>query len=219
MIDASSLTRRSLLGAGLLLVPATSLAAPVLPPGRRLNFRVLRNGTPVGEHHMSFMDDGDSVTITTEAKFTVKVGPITAFRYSHNATERWSGGQFSSLESRTNTNGKMETATARRTAAGVALTGRKGRALAPASAHPLTHWNMAAFGNPLFNPQEGKLVKVSSASRGIETIKLASGRSVNASRYAVRGEVEIDDWYDENGAWVALKGKLNDGSLVEYRRT
>ncbi len=219
MIDASSLTRRSLLGASLLLVPATSLAAPVLPPGRRLNFRVLRNGSPIGEHHMSFMDDGDSVTIVTDAKFSVKVGPITALRYSHSATERWSGGQFSSLESRTNTNGKMETATARRTAAGVALTGRKGRALAPASAHPLTHWNMGAFGNPLFNPQEGKLVKVNSAPKGTETIKLANGRSVTASRYAIRGEVEIDDWYDETGAWVALKGKLNDGSVVEYRRS
>jgi len=35
---------------------------------------------------------------------------------------------------------------------------------------------------------------------------------------AIRGEAEIDDFYDEAGAWQSLTGKLDDGSKVEYRR-
>jgi hypothetical protein len=41
---------------------------------------------------------------------------------------------------------------------------------------------------------------------------------VAANHWAVRGEAEIDDWYDANGQWQALRGKLDDGSMMEYRR-
>jgi hypothetical protein len=37
--------------------------------------------------------------------------------------------------------------------------------------------------------------------------------------WSVRGEAEIDDTYDESGVWTALRGKLKDGSMIEYRRT
>jgi hypothetical protein len=32
------------------------------------------------------------------------------------------------------------------------------------------------------------------------------------------GESQIDDWYDSAGEWVALRGKVKDGSVLEYRR-
>ncbi|MDO8324352.1 MAG: hypothetical protein Q7T23_15595, partial [Phenylobacterium sp.] len=58
---------------------------------------------------------------------------------------------------------------------------------------------------PLFNPQGGKILKVTVRRGG-------------ANHWAVRGEAEIDNWYDEAGVWTALKGKLEDGSRIEYRR-
>ena len=61
-------------------------------------------------------------------------------------------------------------------------------------------------GAPLFNPQNGKLLKVTSPARSSP----ATGQ--------IRGDAEIDDYYDASGAWLALKGKLDDGSQVEYRR-
>ena len=51
----------------------------------------------------------------------------------------------------------------------------------------------------------GKLLKV-------------TARRVSVSHWTVRGEAEIDDFYDEAGVWTALKGKLEDGSRIEYRR-
>jgi len=92
----------------------------------------------------------------------------------------------------------------------------KGRISAPAGASPLTHWNAQALAGPLFNPQEGKLLKVS-ARRRTDGLTTPGGRAA-ATLWSVRGEAEIDDWYDAEGSWLALKGKLKDGSVMEYRR-
>ena len=41
---------------------------------------------------------------------------------------------------------------------------------------------------------------------------------VKPGQWQIRGEAEIDDFYDAQGNWLALKGKLEDGSRMEYRR-
>ncbi|WP_340647512.1 DUF6134 family protein [Phenylobacterium sp.] len=195
--------RRLLLAGGLAALPGFALAAT--PPGRRLAFQVLRNGTLIGEHRMSFAGDPASPTVTTDVRMTVKLGPVPVFRYRHHAVERWTGGRFASLDTTTDSNGKAERVSARRTEAGVIIETAKGRITGPAGVRPFTHWNPEVFSGPLFNPQEGKLLKVTT-------------RKVSATQWAVRGEAEIDDFYDETGVWAALKGKLEDGSRIEYRR-
>lgn len=85
------------------------------------------------------------------------------------------------------------------------ITGPKGASRGPADAVPLSHWNPANFGKPLFNQQEGRMLKVTCARAG-------------AGHWQIRGEAEIDDFYDASGTWLALKGKLEDGSKMEYRR-
>ena len=47
---------------------------------------------------------------------------------------------------------------------------------------------------------------------------LADGRTVEAQVWALRGEADIDNWYDRAGVWTGLKGRLPDGSTLEYRR-
>lgn len=196
--------RRLLLAAGLAALPVLALAAA--PASRRLTFNVLRNGTRIGEHVMSFSGDPASPTVTTEVRMAVKLGPVPVFRYRHHAVERWSGGRFAGLETTTDSNGKAERVSARRTDGGVVIETAKGRVTAPPGVRPFTHWNPEVFSGPLFNPQEGKLLKV-------------TARRVGPRQWAVRGEAEIDDFYDEAGVWTALKGKLKDGSILEYRRT
>jgi hypothetical protein len=195
--------RRLLLASGLAALPGFALAAA--PASRRLAFHVLRNGTRIGEHVMSFAGDPTSPTVTTEVRMAVKLGPVPVFRYRHHAVERWTGSKFASLETTTDSNGKAERVSARRAEAGVVIETAKGRITGPAGVRPFTHWNPEVFGAPLFNPQDGKLLKVTT-------------RRVSATQWSVRGEAEIDDWYDEAGVWTALKGKLKDGSLLEYRR-
>jgi hypothetical protein len=192
--------RELLVGGAALLVPGMALAAP-----GRLAFQVFRNGTKVGEHQISFAGDDDSRAVTTDVDMVVKVGPVPVYKYRHNAVERWAGGKWSSIEATTNGNGKIQKTSARAMPGYVQITGPKGAVRAPADAVPLSHWNQASFGKPLFNQQEAKMLKVTCTR-------------VAAGHWQLRGEAEIDDFYDAAGNWLALKGKLEDGSRMEYRR-
>ncbi|WP_300573032.1 DUF6134 family protein [Phenylobacterium sp.] len=210
------LTRRSLIIAG-----ASALATPAfaaVPANGRLAFAVFRGQDKVGEHLMRFSPSGSGLTVSTEVEMRVKLGPIPVFRYAHTATERWRDNRFASLATRTDTNGKVEQVKAEATGSGVAIEGPSGRLTAPAAAAPLTHWNAAALSGPLFNPQLGKIMKVRTARAGRESVQLADGRSIPATRWTLRGEAEIDNWYDAAGAWAGLRGRLEDGSTMIYRR-
>ena len=193
--------RRELIVGGVaLLVPGLALAAP-----GRLAFQVFRNGTKVGEHQMSFAGDDENRTVTTNVDMVVKIGPVPVYKYKHAATERWAGGKWVSVDTTTNGNGKVYRASGRAMGGYVAITGPGGAVRGPADAVPLSHWNQGSFGRPLFNQQEGKMLKVTCTR-------------VAAGHWQIRGEAEIDDFYDASGNWMALKGKLEDGSKLEYKR-
>ena len=211
-------TRRTLLAAAGLLaaVPTPLLAAT--PPGRKLVFAVLRNGERIGEHRMTFSGDEASPTVTTEVAMSVKLGGVTVYRYRHTAREVWADGRFESLETVTDATAGDRKVSARRTPSGVLIrTGRR-EVLAPAGTAPLTHWNPKVLTGRLFNPQEGDLVRITASPKGMRPVTLADGRSVEAQVWALRGEADIDNWYDRAGVWTGLKGRLKDGSTLEYRR-
>jgi len=195
-------SRRSLLVAGLILplAPGLAGAAPTA-----LTFAVFRNGVHIGEHRIGFTGDGDVLTAATQVEMTVKLGPVPVFRYRHRALERRAGLVLVRLETSTVTNGKAEHVTAEKAGGGIAVEGPSGRALLAADANPLTHWNPKAFEGPLFHPQTGKLLKV-------QTRRVAPGR------WTIRGDVEMDDAYDEGGAWLSARARADDGSTIEYRR-
>ena len=194
--------RRELIlgGVGLALAPGAALAVP-----NRLAFQVYRNGAKVGEHIMTFTGDDTARTISTNVAMTVKVGPVPVYKYKHTATEKWVAGKWASIDTTTNGNGKLTKASARAMGSYVQITGPDGSQRAPADAVPLSHWNQANFSKPLFNQQEGKLLKV-------RCTQVAPGH------WSIRGETEIDNFYDASGNWLALKGKLEDGSKLEYKR-
>jgi hypothetical protein len=203
-VEMSLLIRRRELiigGAGLALAPRAALAGPPA----RLAFQVFRNGNKVGEHVIAFSGDDNDRTATTNVAMTVKIGPVPVYKYRHTAIEKWVDGKWASIETTTNGNGKLTKASARQMGTYVALSGPGGATRGPADALPLSHWNQGAFGKPLFNQQEGKMLKVTVTQ-------------VKPGHWQVRGEAEIDDFYDASGNWMALKGKLEDGSNMEYRR-
>ncbi|WP_304175267.1 DUF6134 family protein [Phenylobacterium aquaticum] len=207
------LSRRALIGIGLAL--GTPIVAWATAP-RRLVFGVYRNGAHIGEHQMSFAGDPAAPLVTTEVQMLVRLGPVPVYRYRHHAVERWQAGHFASLETTTDANGKAQKVEAERQAGGVLIQTAKTRVQAPVGASPFTHWNPQALAGPLFNPQEGKMLQVT-ARRRPDGLAAPGGRTA-ATLWSVRGEAEIDDWYDADGSWLALKGRLKDGSVMEYRR-
>lgn len=215
-------TRRLVIGgtAALACAPALGALADALQAARRdVVFDVWRNGARIGTHRVSFRDGDRDFVASIDAQFLVKLGPIPLFHYHHQAQETWRGGQFAALQSHTDSNGKQEHVSAVSTAGGVAIVTGNGRLTAPAGAHPLTHWNPAVLEGPLFNPQTGAPLshEVVTRSEG-QSLRLPDGRVARATRYTLTGDGVVIDWYVD-GAWAALRGKLKDGSWLDYRRS
>ncbi len=216
-VRAIRLQRRAFLTGGLCALAAPGLAMAE-PFPQRLAFTVLRNGKTIGQQSMTF-ETGDGLTVRSVVEMTVKVGPISLYRYRHEATERWRGDLFHSLETRTDDNGKTLRVSARRDGDLIRIAQASGAEIvASAQALPFTHWNRRIAAAPLFNPQDGKLLKERGAPAGPGLITLADGSSRRAEAVVFRGDASIEDWYDQDGVWTALKGRLKDGSELEYRR-
>ncbi len=213
------LTRRTLVAGGLALLPLARVQAGV--PGfstRRLAFDVWRNGQPIGAHTVDIEGDEADLKVRTNVELLVKFGPIPVFRYTFKSHETWRDGKFSGLESHTETNGRGDQVHAVSGASGITIQTTHGQThTAPADALPLSHWNQHALRNPLFNPQTGAMLKERIARQEGETLRLPDGRSIPTTKVTLVGDTEIIDWYDEAGAWVALRGRLKDGSYLDYR--
>ena len=186
----------------------------------RLSFQVIRNGSAIGTHTVRFERQGRVLLAHIDCRLRVGLGPITLFRYHHQGVERWQDGAFASLETQTDDDGEALTVSARRVASGIEIRTRDGGLhVVSAAALPLTHWNRACMSAGLFNPQDGKMLPESASLKGTDTVKLADGSQVRATHYAMTGKAPIDDWYDMQGTWTALKAQVKDGSTLQYVRT
>jgi len=201
-------------GAALALMSGTGLAPPP-----EIRFEVMRNGSRIGHQSVTFQQRETVLQADTTAEIIVRFGPIVLFRYNHSVRETWRDGQFESLDSTTNDNGKPFRVHAERGPDGVTVEASTiPRDVRPPETIPLTHWNILCMERPLFNPQDGARIESRVIPHGEEMVALANGAMVRATHYSLAGKVTLDDWYDEAKLWTALHSVGTDGSKIEYRR-
>jgi len=209
--------RRTLVAAPVVLAAARTFAAE--PAGGRLGFTIVRKGSDIGSHTLTFRRTGNVLAVSIEVKIAVSFGPITLYRYAMSGVETWRDDKFAELETTSNDDGTALHVTARQTDAGVAIDSKtEGKRTLPTGILPLTHWNIANMTAPLFNPQDGKPMKLTVKNLGADSVALANGGKVPATHYSLTGEATLDDWYDADGVWTALRALGTDGSVIDYRR-
>ena len=105
-------------------------------------FRVVRNGSAIGQHVLTFAEEQSRLTVRIMVDIAVGFGPITFYRYQHRATERWENGRVVTFEAETNDDGAVSTIAMRRDGDALAVeSSQAGSYRAPANALPATHWN------------------------------------------------------------------------------
>lgn len=215
------LTRRTLLyTSGLAICAAPALAALPVPPARKLAFRILRNGSEIGTHALTFAQNGDALAVTVDVDMSVSLGPIRFFHYKHHTIESWSGDTFTSLDSKTDYDGEAAFCTVRRDGDKLTVEGSKAaKYTAPGATLAATHWNKAELNGPMINPENGMLVHPRIADLGMGQVALASGTMVPAHHFSWRGADSLDLWYDAQNDWAGLKATVKDGSELTYEKT
>lgn len=209
------IARRSLLLATAVLPVSVASAALPVPASRRLGFRVMREGSAIGQHVLTFDGDDARLTVRVAVDLAVGLGPITLYRYRHRATETWEGDRISAFQAETNDDGEISTIAMRAQGDTLAVdSNRAGRYLAPAGSVPATHWNRHMLDGPFINTQTGEVMRPSIRSAGTETLPWAEQR--RGERLVLSGAVDLETWYDAKPGWIGLRFKGSDGSAIHY---
>lgn len=203
------------------LIGGTSIqqaAATPIPPGERIVFDVLRNGSRIGTHTLTFRQEAGVTQVDVAIDLAVRVLGIAVYRYTHRNTERWQGDQLLSMASTTDRNGRPYQVRARRNGSAIEVeSSEAGRFTAPADLVTTSYWHPSFIRSRKLDTQGGKMLEVSVTDRGEETIK-AVGAEILARRWTIAGDLSLDIWYDRTGAWSKLRFAGEDGSTIEYVR-
>ncbi len=211
--------RRAILLAGATIAARPAAAALPVPPGNGLAFRMIRHGSEIGRHILTFERRGDTLTvrISVEAQITLLTIPVA--HYSHHAVETWQGETLVGLNGQTNKNGEKQWVDARRTGEGMVVQGSQtARYIAPPQAIGITYWNKRMLNGPMISMDDGLLVRPKVAEVRAEAVPVASGGTIPAEHYNISGSFNVDVWYDNTGAWASLALDIADGSEVRYQR-
>ena len=186
---------------------------------RNLSFAVFRAGKPLGSHRIAFTRKGQDLIVDVAIDLKVRFALITVFRYTHRNREVWRNGRLVSLRTRTNDDGKEFRVDGRATAAGFEVKTDKRTFVAPADIIPTSYWNPATpSARRLLNTQAGDILKVAATPKGEQTVRTKPG-PVSARRYALRGGLDLDIWYDTQGRLAKIEFRAkSDQSLIDYER-
>jgi Domain of unknown function (DUF6134) len=183
--------------------------------GNEIRFDVERDGNVVGQHVVTFTRTDQGVRADSRADIDVQLLFLSAYRFRYQAREVWNGGELQSLDASTNDDGDYSHVQAVRDAAGLLISSSQGTYEAPA-VPPISHWNAALLkGGTLLNTMTGELSQVQVFDQGSDTVATRSG-SLRAHHYLYSGDLNGEIWYDEDGRWVKLRFRANDGSMIDY---
>lgn len=182
-----------------------------------LKFDVTREGSPLGVVMQRFGRQGRDGIAEVYIDFKVDFAMLTLYRYEHRARERWRDGRLVALDSVTNDDGAAQAVTARVEGNGLAVTGEHGPLTAPPDILPSSYWHPRfAEQRRMLDSQVGRVLDITMTATGRETIT-ALGGPVDCTRYAMRGDIDLDIWYDDRRVWQKMRFTIG-GGLIEYTR-
>ena len=194
-----------------------SLPTPFQPyDGAVIDFEVLRKGNPFGRHVLTFekLDDG-AFTVTTDVDLDVKFGPITAYKYRLDATERWIDGQLVSLSGKSNNDGNKGRVQASAKAGELVVESTEFDGALPLSIIPSSHWNILQMkGDRMLSTETGEVLEIEVETIGPDTV-LVAGQEIEATQYRLKSDLTVDLWYDDQNRWVKLAFDAR-GQTIEY---
>lgn len=183
------------------------LLASLPPPSQaseELVFDVLMNGSRIGQHAVTIWRESDRVFTDIEIDLKVGLGPIVFYRYEQRNRALWEGGRLIAFASTTDDDGEVFNVEGVEQADGMAVTINEADPVTVADWFPTTYWDRrTVLQNRLLATRNGAVLEVETKAIGVKRVEV-KGREVRAEKFEMRGDLDLDLWYDEAGRWVKL---------------
>ena len=218
MLFRSNASRRPIVSLGILVSILAVAPASAKDPDLSWRFGVLLDDKRIGYHNFHVSREGDRQLLETEAEFDVKFLFFTAFRYRHQNVESWNDGCLSSIDARTNSNGKKLDVKGNRAEDGFEVTARGGSSMLPDCVRTFAYWNPEILeADRLLNSQTGEYEDVSVAFESDDVVNVGT-RAVDALRYRLSAKAgDITLWYSTvDRRWLALEAPAKGGRTIRY---
>lgn len=210
--------------AALIVAAAVAALAVAGPSGAALlrkdniAFQVFRDGDPLGHHRVAFRREAERLHVEIDIQLEVTLAFITVFRYRHTNREVWQNGRLVAIDTETDDDGERYWLSGRASEAGFEVAGSSGDFIAPADVMPTSYWNPdTVTESRLLDTQRGRLIDVDIAPAGSEIV-LVAGQPINAQRYRMTGDLELDLWYATDGEWAKIRFEARGAEVVYARQ-
>ena len=207
--------------AGTAAVAATamtpSLAGAAVPPSGQIAFDVLRGGSSIGSHVLTFRQDGEDLLVDVAIDLRVRIALITAYRYTHRNTERWRDGRVVSIDTVTNDDGRDLQVTGRATDEGFVVDGSEGRLVAPPDILTTSYWQQGITQVDSALDTQNGIIRQFTVTEGPSELIDGNGGRIPGQRYRFDGDLNLDVWYSAQAEWVGLAFEVR-GSAITYER-
>jgi len=182
------------------------------------DFEVLLDGKSIGSHRFTLESRGDERVLRSQASFDVKLLFITAYRYRHDATERWQGDCLVGLKASTDDNGTVGSVAAARDGNRLQVDSPKGHSVLDGCVMSFAYWNPAMLKQArLLNAQTGKYQPVQITALPDQPLRVR-GQEVQAQHYRLTGpEQPVELWYSAQGDWLGLESRVAGQRRLLYR--
>jgi hypothetical protein len=210
--EATSRVAAILLLTLLLAIPFVRAARADDPRGIFI-YAVSRDGAPIGQQRMEFVNDGEKLRVLSHTELEVTLLGMSLYGFNQQVEEVRSDGKIVSLTSEADDDGTDRKVNL--TLQGDMLKGAyndNDRTIDPKLITSL-FWQKPQTGETqLIDTLRGKVKDVNVKDLGPETLTLAVGR-IETHHYQMTGEWKRDLWYDAKGILVA--GELEkDGAKI-----
>ena len=200
-----------------------SAAEPEVVAQQTREFRVSVDGKPRGTQSMTFVRHKDGSEIMRGETEVVLNFVVYRYRYASSGTETWKDGRLIQLTNEADYNGEkfVVQGAATKQALHYEVNGETQKA-------PTDIWAASYWREPDAK-RVGQKVRVLDSDKGrqliatleklnSETIRSDSG-SIKANRYRMRGDVEVDVWYDAQG-FIVRQESVESGhkTMLELTR-
>ncbi len=180
-------------------------------------FDVYLDDDRIGSHAYEIIREEGETRVSSSAKFDVKFLFITAFKYRHTVSERWSNGCLQTIEAETSANGKKQKVGGQTESGNFIVNSNGEEERLGDCVMSFAYWNPEFLDqSQLLNPQTGEYLPVEVSKLDLESID-ATRRKLGASAYQLTAKgLQVTVWYSADGDWVGLESVAKGGRVLRY---